>query len=622
MCGFVGVRRLDGTSVDPGLLAGLADRLAHRGPDGHGLWTGDGVGLAHRRLAIIDLAGSPQPLHSADGLAHVAFNGEILNYRELRRTLDYPYSTDGDTEVLLALHRVRGPLAVEELRGQFAYALHDDTDGTTWLVRDRLGIIPLFVLQTDGFVAFASEAKALLPLVPGGARVDEASLDAYLRGRAVPGPHTLFVGITKLLPGHVMSIDAGGTVATRRYWSPPPATEVRLLSDRQAIDAVSAALTASIDANLVSDAPVGTYLSGGLDSSLITALVAHRHGPGVPTFAAGFGDDRFDELPHARAVSEHLRTDHVEVQIRPEDFTSTWEKLTWHRDAPLSEPADLAVHALAVAAGERVKVVLSGEGSDELFGGYPKHRFARATAGARYVPHGLRRMAATGMSCLPPQPTLDRMSIAARALGARNDADRLAAWFSPFTEAERAGLLAPTPPSRPLPGPTFADGDALRRMLLADLDGWLPDNLLERGDRMTMAASVELRPPFLDHRLVELAFHLPSSVKVRRGSGKWVIKEVARPLLPAGIVDRPKLGFKVPLDVWFRHGLRDLAWDRLLSPSSFVTSVFDRSAVRAVLEQHDSGRRDEAIRIWTLLGLELWHSTCLTGVESVGRPSR
>lgn len=622
MCGFVGVRRLDGAPVGPALLTGLADRLAHRGPDGHGVWVGDGVGLAHRRLAIIDLAGSPQPLHSADGLAHVAFNGEILNYRELRATLDYPYSTDGDTEVLLALHRLRGPLAVEELRGQFAYALHDDTDGTTWLVRDRLGIIPLFVLHTDRFVAFASEAKALLPLVPGGPRVDEASLDAYLRGRAVPGPHTLFAGITKLLPGHVMSIDADGAVATRRYWSPPSASEVRLLEEHVAVEEVSAALTNSIDANLVSDVPVGTYLSGGLDSSLITALVARRHGPGVPTFSAGFGDGRFDELPHARVVSEHLETDHVEVQIRPDDFAGAWEKLTWHRDAPLSEPADLAVHKLALAAGERVKVVLSGEGSDELFGGYPKHRFARATAGARYVPLGLRRMAAVGMGLLPSQPTLDRMSIAARALAARSEADRLAAWFSPFTEAERAGLLAPTPASRTLPGPTFADGDALRRMLLADLDGWLPDNLLERGDRMTMAASVELRPPFLDHDLVELAFRLPTSVKVRRGSGKWVVKEVARPLLPAGIVDRPKSGFKVPLDVWFRDGLRDLAWDRLLAPSSFVTSVFDRAAVRAVLEQHDSGRRDEAIRIWTLLGLELWHSTCLTDLEPVSEGAR
>lgn len=622
MCGFVGIRRLDGAPVDPAVLTGLADRIAHRGPDGSGVWAGDGIGLAHRRLAIIDPAGSSQPLHSADGTAHVAFNGEILNYRELRATLDHPFTTDGDTEVLLALHRLRGPLGVEELRGQFAYALHDDLDGTTWLARDRLGILPLFVLRTDRFVAFASEAKALLPLVPGGPAVDEASLDAYLRGRAVPGPHTLWAGITKLLPGHVSSIDADGRITTRRYWSPPPADEVRPIEDHRAVAAVTDALGRSIDANLVSDVPVGTYLSGGLDSSLITALVAERHGPGVPTFSAGFGDDRFDELPHARAVSEHLGTDHVEVPIRPGDFAAKWETLTWHRDAPLSEPADLAVHELAVAAGERVKVVLSGEGSDELFGGYPKHRFARATSAAGRVPHRLRRLVADGMWHLPSQPTLDRLSIAARALSARSETDRLAAWFSPFTEAERAALLAPTPASRPLPGPTFHDGDALRRMLLADLEGWLPDNLLERGDRMTMAASVELRPPFLDREVVDLAFRLPWSVKVRRGSGKWVVKEVARPLLPAGIVDRPKSGFKVPLDVWFRDGLRDLAWDRLLSPSSFVTSVFDRAAVKAVLDQHDSGRRNEAIRIWTLLGLELWHGTCLAGSRPIGEPAR
>lgn len=615
MCGFLGIRRFDGAPVDPRALQELAGLLAHRGPDGDGVWATGSVGFAHRRLAIIDPHGPAQPMASTDGLAHVAFNGEILNYRELRATLRYPFRTDGDTEVLLALHRERGPVGVEELRGQFAYALHDATDDVTWLVRDRLGILPLFYVQTEAYVAFASEAKALLPLVPGGAQVDEEALDAYLSRRAVPAPRTLYRGIRKLLPGHVARIDPDGSMALRSYWSLPDAASVEEVTDADAVEQVRTGLEQAVDACLVADVPVGTYLSGGLDSSLITALVAARWGSGVPTFSVGFGDARLDELPHARVVSEHLRTEHTEVRVGAEDFSDAWQQLTWHRDAPLSEPADLAVHRLAAAAGEHVKVVLSGEGSDELFGGYPKHRFARATVAAGAVPPSLRRLAARAAERLPATGTTRRLAIAGRALAEVTEEERIQAWFAPFTSAERRALLGPTaePSAR---GVSDRAGDPLRRMLAADAGPWLADNLLERGDRMTMAASVELRPPFLDHRLVELAFRLPSSVKVRRGAGKWVVKEVARPLLPASIVDRPKSGFPVPLDAWFRGDLRSMAWDRLLAPSSFVTSVFDRAGVRALLERHDRGRRDEAIRIWTLLGLEIWHDACIAGASA------
>lgn len=607
MCGFVGIRRFDGAAVDPGLLRALADLLTHRGPDGAGVWTGDGVGLAHRRLAIIDPQGSPQPLTAADGRTHVAFNGEILNYRELRRTLRYPFATDGDTEVLLALHRERGPVGVEELRGQFAYALHDETDGTTWLVRDRLGILPLYYVQTPDFVAFASEAKALLPVVPGGARVDDDALDAYLQRRAVPAPATLFRGVRKLPPGCIARIGPDGRMQVEAYWTLPEVGDTLPVSDGEAVELVAAALDDAVTDNLVADVPVGAYLSGGLDSSLIAALAANRGG-GAPlaTFSAGFDDPRVDELPHARAVSHHLGTDHTEVTVTADRFAADWQRLTWHRDAPLSEPADLAVHQLALAASERVKVVLSGEGSDELFGGYPKHRLAALSVAAGAVPLSMRRFAASHVHHLPGRAR--RAAVAGRALSGRTSTERLDSWFSPFTAAERAALLgrpvAPPPPDAP-------GGDPLRRMLAADAGPWLADNLLERGDRMTMAASVELRPPFLDHRLVELAFRLPSSVKVRRGAGKWVVKEVARPLLPPGIVDRPKAGFRVPLDRWFRGDLRDLAWDHLSDPQSFVGSVFEPTEVRRLLERHGTGSADEAIRIWTLLSLEIWHGACV-----------
>jgi asparagine synthase (glutamine-hydrolysing) len=610
MCGFVGIRRLDGGDVDERELSDLASLLDHRGPDGAGVWTEGPVGLAHRRLAIIDPSGSPQPLASADDRLHIAFNGEILNYRQLRSTLRYPFRTSGDTEVLVALHQERGPAGIEAARGQFAYALHDGADGSTWLVRDRLGILPLYYLVTPELVAFASEAKALLPLVPGGPRVDEPSLDAYLRRRAVPAPATLFAGIRKVAPGHRVRIDPSGALGIERYWSIPEVEAAASVPEAAADGLVRDALDAAIEENLVADVPVGAYLSGGLDSSLVAALASRRTAQPLRTFAAGFGDARSEDLAHARVVSDHLGTEHTEVLVAPSDFVDDLGRLTWHRDAPLSEPADLAVHRLAAAARESVKVVLSGEGADEIFGGYPKYRFARATAWAGAVPQPLRSMAAGAADRLPRR--LRRARIGIRAMAAPSYDERIEAWFAPFTEAERAALLGPSAPTGH-GGGDDRGGDPLRRMLVADAGPWLADNLLERGDRMTMAASVELRPPFLDHRLVELAFRLPPATKVRAGTGKVVLRRVAADLVPPAVVRRPKEGFRVPLDEWFRGGLRDLAWDRLLSRSSFVTTVFERSAVQRLLERHQRGEQDEDIRIWTLLGLEVWHEQCIAG---------
>jgi asparagine synthase (glutamine-hydrolysing) len=608
VCGFVAIRRFDGLPVDPVLLHDLGALLTHRGPDGDGLWVEGSIGFSHRRLTIIDPVASDQPMGSADGSLHIAFNGEILNYRELRSRLRYPFRTDGDTEVLLACHRELGERAVHELRGQFAYAVHDARDGSTWLVRDRLGVLPLYYIADARFVAFASEAKALLPLLRGGVHVETAALDAYLARGAVPAPATLFRGVRKLPPGHLARLGPDGSLSIRRYWSLPPAESVQPQRDTEAIAALHAALVESIDLNLVADVPVGAYLSGGVDSSLIAALASQRV-ERLATFAAGFGDRRVDETHHARAVSDHLGTDHTEITVRSEDFTELWPRLTWHRDAPLSQPADVAVYLLASAARERVKVVLSGEGSDELFAGYPKHRFAGLTAGAGIVPGSVRRAAARTTRYLPGSAR--RLGVAARALAAGDEDQRFAGWFAPFSEGERASLLR-VPAHRPV-ARHDRGGDALRRMLVADAGAWLADNLLERGDRMTMAASVELRPPFLDHRLAEFAFRLPSSLKLRDRTGKWVVRQVARPLLPEVIAHRPKAGFRVPLDAWFCGGLREFAWDHLLPAGSFVSTVFDRNAVRDILLRHDRRRGGEEARIWTLLGLEVWHEACVAG---------
>jgi len=607
MCGIAGIIRLDGSAPERDRLVAMSDQLLHRGPDGSGVWIDRSVGFSHRRLSIIDVAGSPQPMTSADGRLTVVFNGEIFNYRELRRSVDYPWRTDGDTEVLLALHSQFGDDAVSRLKGQFAYAIHDRDTSTVTLYRDRLGVLPLYTYSSSREVIFASEVKAILAVAPSARQVAADQLDAYLAGRSVPAPRTLFAGVNKLPPGHFQRIAADGAGAPQQYWRPPSSAETMAIDGASATSKVRKALTAAVDRALVADVPVGAYLSGGVDSSLIVALARRERGDiDLHTFSAGFGDARTDELHHAQAVSLAIGTVHHPVIVTAADFSESWQSLTWNRDAPMSEPADVAVARLAAAASEHVKVVLSGEGSDELFAGYPKYRAARATGAFAAIPARLRTPTLNAIATrLPPGGRRARTML--RAAAAASDTERLRAWFAPFAVEAREQLTghASEPPqpyaSRPI------EGDAVRRMSLFDMGAWLSDNLLERGDRMSMSASVELRPPFLDAEVVDLAMRLPSAVKLHRGTTKWVVKEVARELLPASIVDRAKSGFKVPLDTWFRGGLRDMANDMLQSPTSFVGEVFDRGAVRSLLQDHSSGHRDEAIGIWTLLSLEVWH---------------
>lgn len=617
MCGIAGMRRFDGQPPDVAVLRDMTSMLAHRGPDGEGFLVRGGVGLGHRRLSIIDLEHSPQPMSSPDDRVHVCFNGEILNYRQLRAETRYPYRTGGDTEVLLAAHARHGAAGVERLVGQFAYALYDENTDELWLHRDRLGILPLYYYADSQVFLFASETKALLRGLGKIPDLDIASLSDYLARRSVPAPWTLFEGIRKLEPGTSLQVSRDGAVTSRRYWSVPVGREAPVDDDR-AVAALDATLGAAVDRCLVADVPVGAYLSGGLDSSLIVAMVSRsRPDKPVETFSAGFGDPRFDELPYARRVSQVLGTSHHEVKVNAGDFLSLWEPLTWHRDGPISEASDVAVYRLAELASAHVKVVLSGEGSDELFGGYPKHRFAGLTSAVGLIPYRLRRVLLSSLERSLPVG-LSRPRVAVRALIGRTEAERMEAWFAPFLTSERVALLGGADGhDRFRRWPTEAN--ALSRMLAGDVAGWLPDNLLERGDRMSMAASVELRPPFLDVDVVDLAFSMPARLKVRAGTGKWVVRQLARNLLPPEIVDRPKVGFRVPLDAWFRTGLREMARDRLTSRDSLVAELFDRRMVQRLLDDHESGRRNEESRIWTLLSLEVWNAVCRRQATVTGR---
>jgi asparagine synthase (glutamine-hydrolysing) len=602
MCGIVGIRRFDGGPVSAELLRAMTACQAHRGPDDEGVWIDGDAGFGHARLSIIDVDGSRQPMRSDDGTLVITFNGEILNYHEIRRGLEYPFRTSGDTETLLAAHARRGTAILDDLRGQFAYALFDASNREVLLVRDRLGILPLYYYVDQEMLAFASEVKALLPALPHSPAVDERSVGDYLIHRAVPAPDTLFAGVKKLPPGCVLRASADGEVDVRRYWTlGTPATTV---DGREAVPRLRGALVAAVEEALVADVPVGAYLSGGLDSSLIAALAVEQRGDRrVDTFSAGFGDPRFDETRHARHVSSALGTRHHEVTVSPGEFTTLWSELTWHRDGPLSEPADVAVFRLATLAREHVKVVLSGEGSDELFGGYPKYRLAGLAAAVAPLRGRARGATLGGVAELLP-PSAHRLRVALKAMAEPSEFRQLEAWFAPFTPRELDGFGVER---HRMDAGGAIGGDPIDRMLRHDITSWLPDNLLERGDRMSMAASLELRPPFLDHRVVELAFAMPSRLKVHRGTTKWVVKEVARSYLPAEIVDRPKAGFRVPLDAWFRGAMREMAWDMLAAPGSFATQVLDRKVVHGILRDHDRGRRNEALRIFTLLGLEVWH---------------
>lgn len=620
MCGIAGIRYVDDRPVDARLIRSMANSISHRGPDSEGFWLADGIGLGHKRLAIIDPTGSAQPMQ--DARAVVCFNGEIFNYVALRRDLaryGYPFRTEGDTEVLLALYRRYGSEGVSRIQGQFTFAIWDLHSHELWIHRDPIGVIPVYYAWDGVQLTFGSEIKALLPALADGCEIDEMSISEYLAYRTVPWPNTLFRGIHKIPPGHTLHLDGRGNLDCKAYWALPNEGDRSSSPDddtsNSQIDRLDTTIGRAVSSRCIADVPVGALLSGGLDSSLITALMANGSRPGsVETFSAGFDEPGHDERPYARAVSVALGTRHHELVVRPHDFEDLWSRLTWHRDSPLSEPSEIARYKLASTARGHVKVLLCGEGGDELFAGYPKYAYARIAAMADFVPPTLRRRLLTMLEQRLPAGA-ERLRVMVRAMAAENEAERMLAWFAPFTRSERNRLFAGFERAGHVEIANRSNGDLIARMLYFDCHTWLVDNLLESLDRMTMAASVEARPPFLDRELVELAFRLPSSQKIRGGASKWILREVARRHLPSQIVDRPKVGFRVPLRTWFRGELREMSRDLLLRTESFVASRMSRPFVEKLLDDHESGSRDESIRIWTLLGLEIWS-------ESVVRRSR
>ena len=619
MCGIAGFI-LPGPPSDAGQrLKAMTDRIRHRGPDGDGFFvqtTADGahtIGLGHRRLAIIDLATGDQPMtHQSAGVTLI-FNGEIYNFHALRRDLEgrgHRFRTTSDTEVLLDAYIEWGPRCVERLRGMFAFALWDEHNQRLVLARDQFGKKPLFIHERAGAIFFGSEIKAIVAFDAFSFALDRASLADYLVNRYVPGPHTLFEGVRKLMPGSYAVWERGRLRETEFYRPPyglPPEPAAPPIDDPLA--AFAATLDEAVRIRMVSDVPFGAFLSGGLDSSAIVALMS-RHSPQpINTFSVGFGEARYSELPYAAMIAKQFRTRHTELTISAGDLMQHLPLLIDHQDAPVAEASNIPIYLISREAAKSVKMVLTGEGSDELLGGYPKHSAERFAA--RYqslVPDGVhRRLIAPLINTLPYG--FRRVKILAASIALRDPKERMARWMGALTYAERDALLGADFPRRaddPRPFQVDPARSPLERVLYFDQTSWLPDNLLERGDRITMAASIEARMPFMDIELARLMARLPDKWRIRGLTRKFILRRAMKDILPLQILKRPKVGFRVPINEWFRGSMRGYVRELVDAPGSLTRSLCRRAIVDRVLAEHEGGRQNHEKLIWTLVNLELF----------------
>ena len=621
MCGFAAFFDPEGLRPDERWISAAARALTHRGPDDGGALIEDGVGLAFRRLSIVDLATGHQPLANEDGTVWIAYNGEVYNHADLRRELEalgHRYRTHSDTESIVHGYEQWGERIVERLRGMFAFAIWDRPRRRLFCARDRLGVKPLYVARAGRSFVCASEIKALFAFPGIDRSVRPESVVEHLTLRYTAAPQTLLRGIDKLPPGHHLTVDRTGS-RTQRYWRVESWEPKHELSDAQALQELGERFTESVRLELMSDVPLGALLSGGVDSSLVVAAMSRLIDRPVQTFSVGFdappgAGGPYSELPFARIVAQHCRTEHREIVVGAADMLRELPRLVWHQDEPVSEPAAIPTYLVSQLARKSVTVVLTGEGGDELFAGYPKYAADPAARRIAGLPGPLRSLLIDHVIDRLPFG-FRKLQVVGRSARFRDEPERLAAWFAGFAGDERTKLL----------GPALAghDGAAVRafetaleastarrpldRMLDVDLRLWLGDDLLPKMDKMSMAASLEARVPLLDHELLEWAARLPQRLKVRRLEGKVLLKRLARQWLPPEIVDRPKVGFTVPLSPWFRGPLRELVADTLLSPTCMQRGYYRPEVLRAVVEDHLEGRRDRARELWTLLTLELWH---------------
>ncbi|MEI9428190.1 asparagine synthase (glutamine-hydrolyzing) [Mesorhizobium sp. Cs1299R1N3] len=615
MCGIFGFHARSRLPLAE-TLDGATDRLAHRGPDGRGtliMRSPDGewqAGLGHRRLSILDIEGSPQPMHSHDGRYVIVYNGEVYNYIELRAELmerGHRFATQGDTEVVIEAWRAWGDDCLPRLNGMFAFLLWDSETGRLYAARDPFGKKPLFLASGDGFHAFASEIDSLRHFPGVDDRLDQDSLREFLSYRYVPGPATFFRGIFKVPPGTFMVIDGANIRAERYFTTPFSRTSPTVESFDEAVKLFGEKLDEAVRLRLRSDAPFGAYLSGGLDSSMIVALMSRHMGKPVATYSVGFDVPGSSELPYARQVADTFGSHHSELVVNMDAFTSVWEEAVLRRGAPVSEPSDLPVLLLSRLASRTVKMVLTGEGADELLGGYPKHRAEPwVSMYQSLVPGGLHEaLVGPGARALPYAAR--RLKILAGVAGIRDAQARMVAWFGGADGGQAEALYSGPPQSRdldPLPFTTDGEISPLKRMLHFDQTSWLPDNLLERGDRMMMAGSIEGRMPFMDVGLAELVAQFPDAFLTGAPKGKRVLRSLAAQLLPRQILERKKVGFRVPVEQWFRTGMSDQLRDLLQSDSATVRNVCNAREIDRLMSEHLGGAHNHEKILWALANLE------------------
>jgi asparagine synthase (glutamine-hydrolysing) len=617
MCGIAGFVNLEGLEpAAPRVAARMNRVLSHRGPDADGLWWDNQAVLAHRRLSIIDLSGGQQPLSNEDGSIWIAFNGEIYNHAEVRRTLEgfgHRYRTKSDTETIVHAYEQWGDDCVRHLRGMFAFAIWDATAQRLLLVRDRLGVKPLYYAPLPGGeVVFASEIKGLLehPRVPRG--WSASALDTYLTLLYVPAPDTIYDGIKKLPPGHLLVADRRG-IRISQYWDLHFTGDGDERREDDYLDELDATLREAVGMRLISDVPLGAFLSGGIDSTAVVAYMVETSASRVVTTSVGFDEQRYDELSHAGAVADHLGCEHHPQVVTP-DIVDLLPRLAWHLDEPFADSSAVPTYYVSKAARNLVTVALSGDGGDELWAGYPWHRVERMEMRARGALGFAAPLAGRLAHALPLSMkgarSLRHLALAPDAACAVKHA------YQQFDVGAKRRLYSPDL-SRSVAGndplarfreyyAACSSPDPLDKTMYVDVKTYLADDILTKVDRMSMAVSLEAREPLLDHRLLEFAATVPSSLKLRNGISKYLLRRVLHRRVPQPILERGKRGFEAPIGEWLRKPLAPMVSALLTDGRLASRGLFQAPEVGRLWEEHRTGRADHRHRLWQLLMLELW----------------
>jgi asparagine synthase (glutamine-hydrolysing) len=611
MCGIAGVIALDGSPVRLDWVKAMCDAIVHRGPDDDGYYADGQAAIGMRRLSIIDIEGGHQPVSNEDGSVWVVFNGEIYNFADLRNDLiarGHVFRTASDTETIVHLYEQYGSDCVTHLRGMFAFAIWDRRRRSMLVARDRLGIKPLYYAQRGGRLYFASEIKSLLQVDEIEGRLNWRAVGHLFTYLSTPPDEGIVAGVRKLQPAHLLLASPHRPVRTHRYWdvqfTPDYASSEEQLGER-----LQELLDASVREHLVSDVPLGAFLSGGVDSSAVVAAMARLGAAPVKTFSIGFPEPEYNELDYARRVSRQFGTEHHELVLEP-DVMGVLDDLVWHLDEPFGDSSAIPTFMVSRLAAQHVKVVLSGDGGDELFAGYDRYAVEGRERRVEAIPGWLRRFAGRVATRLP-EATRGRNFLRHYAL---DGWERYVDAVTLFRHEQRRQLFRPEvqgawaaddPSHRLLDELTRRDGHWLSAMQALDLQRYLPLDILTKVDRMSMAHSIEARVPLLDHRLVEFAATIPPTMQVQGGVGKYLFKKALDRMLPHDILHRPKRGFAVPLDNWFRGQLGPYLRSLLLSEESRRRGIFDVSYVEQLIARHDRGR-ELGLHLWTLISFELW----------------